>query len=104
MFTTICNLFYLKVVSIILAVGHRCVNMCFSSCDVSIHDPINNAIINDYSLILISENQKQSLDKAKKEWERSHEDELVRYQKLLGDYNRLEQRYENVQEELQMYR
>merc|ERR1712168_223153 len=50
------------------------------------------------------ETQKQSLESAKKEWERSHEDELVRYQKLLGDFNRLEQRYENVQEELQMYR
>ena len=55
-------------------------------------------------LLSASENQKQSLEKAKKEWERTHEDELVRYQKLLGDFNRLEQRYENVQEELQMYK
>merc|ERR1712142_253663 len=47
------------------------------------------------------ENQKEALEQAKKEWGRAHEDELVRYQKLLGEYNRLEQRYENVHEELQ---
>lgn len=40
------------------------------------------------------------MEQAKRDWEKAHEDELARYQKLLGNYNRLEQRYENVQEEL----
>jgi len=50
------------------------------------------------------EDQKEALQQAKRDWEKAHEDELARYQKLLGDYNRLEQRYENVQEDLQLFR